>query len=49
MSLMPAPGMVYRTIGGVLDVYLFLGPSPEGVVQQYIQASGYNGSHQSGM
>ncbi|KAK7490533.1 hypothetical protein BaRGS_00018319, partial [Batillaria attramentaria] len=31
----PLPMLTYRTIGGVLDFYVFLGPSPEGVVQQY--------------
>ncbi len=27
--------LTYRTIGGVLDFYMFLGPTPENVVQQY--------------
>jgi len=27
--------LTYRTIGGVLDFYLFVGPTPENVVQQY--------------
>nr|KAG5702206.1 hypothetical protein BaRGS_033918 [Batillaria attramentaria] len=36
----PLPMLTYRTIGGVLDFYVFLGPSPEGVVQQYTGAIG---------
>ena len=30
-------GMVYRTNGGILDMYFFLGPEPETVSQQYMQ------------
>ena len=40
LALTPAPAMIYRTIGGLLDMYLFLGPRPEEVVQQYTQAVG---------
>ena len=40
LSLTPAPALVYRTIGGILDMYIFLGPSPEEVVQQYTEAVG---------
>ncbi len=29
--------MIYRVSGGVLDFYLFLGPEPDNVVQQYTQ------------
>ncbi|RUS75325.1 hypothetical protein EGW08_016914 [Elysia chlorotica] len=29
------PSLTFRTIGGVLDFYLFLGPSPESVIKQY--------------
>ena len=31
LSLTPAPGLVYRTIGGLLDMFIFLGPGPEQV------------------
>ncbi|XP_052774040.1 sucrase-isomaltase, intestinal-like isoform X2 [Mya arenaria] len=34
-SFTPLPMLTYRTIGGVLDFYMFLGPEPENVVQQY--------------
>lgn len=34
-SFTPLPMLTYRTIGGVLDFYMFLGPEPEAVVQQY--------------
>ena len=35
-----ANSLTYRTIGGVLDFYFFLGPQPEGVVQQYQEVIG---------
>ena len=40
VALTPAPGIIYRTIGGVLDMYFFLGPTPEESVQQYTEAIG---------
>ena len=39
-ELIPKPGLVYRVTGGVLDFYMFLGPDPESVVQQFTQYVG---------
>ncbi|MEE6501197.1 hypothetical protein FKM82_004096 [Ascaphus truei] len=35
LTLQPTPALTYRTIGGILDFYMVLGPTPELVVQQY--------------
>ncbi|XP_078486588.1 sucrase-isomaltase, intestinal [Ciona intestinalis] len=40
VELTPLPSITYRTIGGILDFYLFLGPTPNEVVQQYSSAVG---------
>uniref|UniRef100_A0A8C8BMQ7 alpha-glucosidase n=1 Tax=Otus sunia TaxID=257818 RepID=A0A8C8BMQ7_9STRI len=34
-AVQPAPAVTYRTIGGILDFYIFLGDTPEEVVQEY--------------
>ena len=38
-SFTPLPMLIYRSIGGVLDFYLFMGPTPEGVVYDYTTVS----------
>ena len=37
---MPAPGVNFRTIGGLLDFFIFLGPTPEDVVSEYTSLIG---------
>ncbi|VDK53193.1 unnamed protein product, partial [Cylicostephanus goldi] len=36
----PGPALIYRTIGGNLDLYFFPGPTPEEVTQQYLALIG---------
>lgn len=33
--IQPTPVVTYRVTGGILDFYIFLGNTPEQVVQQY--------------
>ncbi|XP_046659811.1 lysosomal alpha-glucosidase-like [Homalodisca vitripennis] len=40
IDLTPAPGITYRTIGGLLDFYIFLGPSPSDVIRQFTSLVG---------
>ncbi len=48
--LQPLPGVTYRTIGGVLDFYIFVGDAPEHVVQLYTEVNNnkmiYSNYHQ---
>jgi len=38
--LMQNTSLQYRTIGGILDLYIYSGPSPKDVVQQYVSSIG---------
>uniref|UniRef100_A0A8D0L7P9 P-type domain-containing protein n=1 Tax=Sphenodon punctatus TaxID=8508 RepID=A0A8D0L7P9_SPHPU len=39
-ALQPAPAVTYRTTGGILDFYIFLGDTPEQVVREYLELIG---------
>lgn len=38
--LQPTPAVTFRTIGGIFDIYFFLGPTPADVVKQYSEIVG---------
>ncbi|XP_022093878.1 sucrase-isomaltase, intestinal-like [Acanthaster planci] len=40
VHLTPMPAVTWRTTGGILDFYIFTGPSPEQVIQQYQEVIG---------
>uniref|UniRef100_G1KU70 P-type domain-containing protein n=1 Tax=Anolis carolinensis TaxID=28377 RepID=G1KU70_ANOCA len=40
VTFQPTPALTYRTIGGILDFYMVLGPNPEEVVQEYTRLIG---------
>ncbi|KAG8446519.1 hypothetical protein GDO86_014104 [Hymenochirus boettgeri] len=39
--LQDAPALTWRTIGGILDFYIFLGPEPKTVIRQYQDVVGF--------
>ncbi|XP_030645548.1 lysosomal alpha-glucosidase [Chanos chanos] len=39
--LQPTPALTWITTGGILDLYIFLGPDPHMVIQQYHRVIGY--------
>uniref|UniRef100_A0A8C6W327 Sucrase-isomaltase, intestinal n=1 Tax=Nannospalax galili TaxID=1026970 RepID=A0A8C6W327_NANGA len=41
VTFQPTPALTYRTIGGILDFYMFLGPTPEVATMQYHEVIGY--------
>ncbi|CAF0767379.1 unnamed protein product [Rotaria sp. Silwood1] len=41
-SFTPIPSLTIRTIGGILDFFVFFGPKPEQVIQQYTWLVGHS-------
>uniref|UniRef100_A0A8C0TM78 Sucrase-isomaltase n=1 Tax=Canis lupus familiaris TaxID=9615 RepID=A0A8C0TM78_CANLF len=40
VTFQPTPALTYRVIGGILDFYMFLGPTPEVATKQYHEVIG---------
>nr|XP_007970400.2 sucrase-isomaltase, intestinal [Chlorocebus sabaeus] len=41
VTFQPTPALTYRTVGGILDFYMFLGPTPEVSTKQYHEVIGH--------
>uniref|UniRef100_H0V6I4 Sucrase-isomaltase, intestinal n=1 Tax=Cavia porcellus TaxID=10141 RepID=H0V6I4_CAVPO len=41
VTFQPTPALTYRTVGGILDFYMFLGPTPEVATIQYHEVIGH--------
>ncbi|XP_058510620.1 lysosomal alpha-glucosidase-like isoform X5 [Solea solea] len=40
VTLQPTPALTWVSTGGILDLYFFLGPDPQGFIRQYLQVIG---------
>lgn len=38
--LQPTPALTWVSTGGILDLYIFMGPDPQSVIRQYLQIIG---------
>nr|VZI42159.1 unnamed protein product [Spirometra erinaceieuropaei] len=40
VAFQPMPSVTYRTLGGILDFFIFVGPEPQDVISQYLDLVG---------
>jgi lysosomal alpha-glucosidase len=45
VDLQPLPALTYTTIGGIIDLYIFTGPTVQNVIEQYWNVIGVRVSH----